>query len=201
MDWPVVGQARRRLILARHGRTRWNAEGRFQGHGDPPLDAMGVAQAQRLATAVMAWRPDVLVSSDLLRTHQTAAVLSQVCGLDIIFEPGLREVDLGAWEGLLPCQAAERFPEEYRQWQEGRDPRRGGGEDPAQAGSRAAGCLRRTLRAAPDGATVLVVSHGLVLRAAMGRLAEDGMIALAGPAPHLGNGQWIVLDGAPAAAA
>ena len=40
-----------RLVLVRHGRTDWNAEGRFQGQADPPLDDFGWEQARRAASS------------------------------------------------------------------------------------------------------------------------------------------------------
>ena len=185
---------RRRLVLARHGQTAWNADGRFQGQADPPLDATGRAQAERLAAEVMAVRLDGLVSSDLLRARQTAGVVARARGLDLEVDRALREIDLGGWEGLYPHQAAERFPKEYRQWSEGRDVARGGGESEAQAGIRVATALRRIVGAAGEGATALVVGHGLALQAAMGVLVEEGTIGLAGAPPHLGNGQWLTVE-------
>ncbi|MDQ2725858.1 MAG: histidine phosphatase family protein [Actinomycetota bacterium] len=186
--------------MARHGQPAWNAEGRFQGQADPPLDVTGWAQAARLATEVTGLRPDVLVSSDLLRARQTATVLSRAWGLEIVFDSDLREIDLGGWEGLYHHQAAERFPEEYRLWSEGGDPPRGGGETEARGGTRAAASLHRIVDAAPGSATVVVVSHGLVLRSAMGVLAEEGTIGPSGVPPHLGNGQWVALEVAAAVA-
>jgi probable phosphoglycerate mutase len=184
----------RRLLLARHGQTAWNAEGRFQGQADPPLDTTGRAQAERLAADVRALRLDGLVSSDLLRARQTAMLVSRACGVQIQVDRALREVDLGGWEGLYPHQAAERFPEEYRQWSDGRDLSRGGGETEAQAGKRAATALLRIAGSFEEGATVLIIGHGLALKAAMGVLARNGMTVLAGAAPHLGNGQWVALE-------
>ncbi len=70
----------RRVVVLRHGRTEWNAERRFQGQADPPLDEVGRAQAYEVASLIAAMRPAVIVSSDLQRAAQTAAPLAQVCG-------------------------------------------------------------------------------------------------------------------------
>ncbi|MDQ6781986.1 MAG: histidine phosphatase family protein [Actinomycetota bacterium] len=191
--WAAATQ-HHRLVLARHGQTTWNVEGRFQGQADPPLDATGWVQAERLASALVGLRPDVLVSSDLLRALQTASTVSVACGLEVTVDPALREVDLGGWEGLYRHQAAERFPDEHRAWSEGGDPRRGGGESQDQAGVRAAASVRRILGTDTDGATVVIVAHGLVLQRAMELLVADGTIELAGVPPHLENGEWIILD-------
>jgi probable phosphoglycerate mutase len=42
------------ILLARHGETDWNREGRFQGHADPPLNRTGRAQAVDLSRALTA---------------------------------------------------------------------------------------------------------------------------------------------------
>src|SRR5206468_1688721 len=53
---------KRRVLLLRHGRTLWNAEHRFQGQADPPLDDAGRAQAYEAAALVAALRPDLILS-------------------------------------------------------------------------------------------------------------------------------------------
>ena len=96
----------RRVLLLRHGRTRWNAEHRFQGQADPPLDDVGRAQAYEVAGLVAALRPGVLVSSDATRAMQTAAPIGEVTGLQIKTDPRLRERSLGHWEGLTRDEVA-----------------------------------------------------------------------------------------------
>ena len=183
-----------RLVLVRHGRTAWNAEGRFQGQADPALDDTGWEQAREAAAAVRLLAPRAVVSSDLRRAHQTAVMLGAGCGLIPATDPGLREVALGAWEGLDHAEAARRFPAEYSAWRAGDDVRRGGGETQAEAGARVAATLIGFLWRAGPASTVVAVSHGLALQSAMGLLAAQGLVALDGARPpHLGNGEWIVL--------
>lgn len=67
-----------KVLLLRHGRTAWNAERRFQGQADPPLDDVGRAQAYEIAALVAAVVPGVLVSSDAVRAVQTAAPIAEV---------------------------------------------------------------------------------------------------------------------------
>jgi broad specificity phosphatase PhoE len=183
-----------RLVLVRHGRTAWNAAGRFQGQADPPLDDRGWEQAHRAAMVVAALRPAGIVSSDLRRAHQTAVMLGAACGLVPATDPNLREVALGGWEGLTHDEAAARFPAEYAAWTAGADVRRGGGETQAEAGARVAEAVIRFLWRAGAGRSVVAVSHGLALQGAMAVLAGSGLVRLGGGrAPHLGNGEWIVL--------
>ena len=133
----------RRVLLLRHGRTRWNAEHRFQGQADPPLDDVGRAQAYEVAGLVAALRPGVLVSSDAARALQTAAPIGEVTGLPVQTDPRLRERSLGHWEGLTRDEVAERFPDEYADWIAGRDVEPSGRGDPRR--SRRTG-LRRPRR-------------------------------------------------------
>ena len=81
----------RRLVIWRHGRTTWNAEHRFQGQSDVPLDAVGVEQARRAAVELAALKPSVIVSSDLQRARDTAAALAAVTGLEVNLDRRLRE--------------------------------------------------------------------------------------------------------------
>ena len=178
------------LVVARHGRSTWNAEGRFQGHGDPPLDAVGRAQADALAGALarVQAQPAVVVSSDLRRAAETAGAVAVRCGVQVRTMPELREVDVGAWQGLTVADVQERFPQEYAQW--AADPgdatlRRGGGETVAEAGARVAAALR-SIASGWRYHSVVVVSHGLALQAALRLQGVDD-------APHLENGAWMQL--------
>jgi glucosyl-3-phosphoglycerate phosphatase len=198
--------ARRVLIAVRHGRTAWNAVGRFQGHADPPLDATGRGQgvdASRhvglaLAAAGAGDRPTV-ISSDLQRAAATAGRIAGDLGVPLILDARLREVDLGAWEGLAPEEAQRRFPSEWADWTAGRDLRRGGGETEGEAGVRVAAAIDEILSeaAGSGGEALIVVGHGLSLRAGLDQLRAGGVIDFAGRAPHLGNGGVLVVPPRP----
>ncbi|MDP9434575.1 MAG: histidine phosphatase family protein, partial [Actinomycetota bacterium] len=120
--------AARRLVLLRHGRTGHNAEGLIQGHLDVPLDDVGRAQADAVAEALAPARPAVVVSSDLSRARETAVRVAERARVPLRLDARLREVHLGAWQGLTTEQVRERFPEEHAAWRAGRDVARGSGE-------------------------------------------------------------------------
>ena len=127
---------KRRVLLLRHGRTMWNAQHRFQGQADPPLDDLGRAQAYEVAALVAALKPDLILSSDAKRALQTAAPLGAITGLPVTSEPRFRERSLGHWEGLTRDDVAERYPDEFDDWMHGRDVSRRGGESREQVAER-----------------------------------------------------------------
>ena len=157
-----------RLVLWRHGRTAWNAAGRFQGQLDPPLDDEGhreasAAAAHLVATGVLGPDP-VVVSSDLGRTVQTARVLTGLLGVQLRVDARLREHGMGRWEGLTREEVAERFPEQYADWVSGRPVTGRGGEDPDAVAGRALEALVDL----PSAPVAVVVTHG----GTAGRLLE-----------------------------
>lgn len=188
---------RRRVLVARHGQTDWNRQGRYQGHGDPPLNEQGREQAAALAEELCGQGVTHVATSDLRRARETAAVLAARAGLEPHACPAFREVDLGTWEGLTEAEVTQRHPAQLRAWKAGEDVRRGGGERDSEAAQRFVAGLDRLLEGTGGDATPLVVAHGLVLRRAMERLVADGRLALPGPAPHLANGHWMLLALAP----
>ena len=164
----------------------------MQGQIDTPLDDLGRTQADAAAAALAATRPSLLLSSDLSRAADTAAPLARATGLVPALDPRLRELHLGAWQGLTSEQARERFPDEHAAWRAGIDVARGGGETYRQAGERAAACLREHLDAVPSGGTLLAVTHGGTARATLGVLLELPDHTW-GRLVALGNACWSVL--------
>jgi glucosyl-3-phosphoglycerate phosphatase len=151
-----------RIILWRHGRTEWNVVDRFQGQADIPLDAVGHAQAARAAEVLAAYRPVRLYSSDLSRSYQTAEVLAERIGLEIITDKRLREIHVGSWEGLLGEEIRAIDPEQAHRLWAGEDVRRSpSGESPSEVAERMVEALTQIAESAPDDSTVVVVTHGL----------------------------------------
>src|SRR4051794_37087955 len=85
-----------RLILVRHGQSTYNAQGRLQGQADPPLSEVGREEARRLAPALPRFSDDRVVTSDLQRARETAALLGHPGARP---DPRLREIDVGTWAG------------------------------------------------------------------------------------------------------
>jgi broad specificity phosphatase PhoE len=153
------------IVAVRHGRTAWNAERRFQGHADVPLDAAGLAQAAALHTRLRGERFDAAVSSDLSRALTTAHCIT--AGSPAV-EPDARwrEMMFGEWEGLTWPEIAARFPGVPGAPNAGGEfvtpP---GGESFAAVRVRVAAALDALRARFPAGATVLVATHAGALHA------------------------------------
>jgi probable phosphoglycerate mutase len=157
-----------RLVLWRHGRTEWNATGRFQGQLDPPLDEEGRNQARlaapHLVGAGLPPEETVVVSSDLSRAAETAETLTDLLGVPLRLDARLREHGMGCWEGLTRDEVAARYPEQLADWMAGRPVRGRGGENPADVAERALAALVDL----PSARVAVVVTHG----GTAGRLLE-----------------------------
>lgn len=150
------------LYLIRHARSTWNAQGRWQGQADPPLDEFGQQQAAALAAHLRAETFAAVYSSPLARARQTAEHLARAQGLDLRLDDRLKERHVGEWSGLTEAQVRERYPEHYRPgWWIAGPP---GGEAQAALAERSQAAFQAILAAHPD-ETVAVVSHGGTLNA------------------------------------
>jgi broad specificity phosphatase PhoE len=152
------------ILLARHGETDWNREGRFQGHADPPLNDTGRAQADELAARLAGIDFVAIYSSPLRRALETAQVVAAVRSLEPVPVEALREVDVGSWQGLTRAEIETRFPEQFADWL---DYRQGwdDGETHDEMGRRVVAALLE-LAALHEGERILAVTHGGPIRAA-----------------------------------
>jgi broad specificity phosphatase PhoE len=169
-------QARRmlkttRLLLIRHGETDDNSRRVFQGQGGRGLSPRGREEAALLAARFqrVGLRASALYCSDLERARETADLLSSTLGLAPIADPALREVHVGAWQGLGYEEIAARYPDEWAAWKRGVDFKRGGGETYAELGERVSAAIDRIV-AAHEGETVVIVSHGAAIKVFVGRV-------------------------------
>jgi broad specificity phosphatase PhoE len=189
---PAPAGRGRRLLLLRHGRTSYNASGRFQGRLDPPLDDHGRLQAAEAAEALADLKPAALLSSTAQRAYGTAEVIAARCGLQVASDDRLCEVDNGRWAGLTLAEVRERFPEEHAGWRRGDDIKIGGAESYREVSVRASAAVAGPVDALADGELLVVVTHGGVARglsAALLGLPHEHWRILSG----LGNCTWSVL--------
>jgi probable phosphoglycerate mutase len=160
------------IVLVRHGETDWNRENRFQGHSDPPLNALGRAQARELAEELALQRVTVAYTSPLRRASQTAEILASRLGVEVHPSETLMEVDVGSWSGLTREEVESRYPDGYRRWLEyghGWED----GETYEELGERVVSGLLEIGSGHP-GETVLTVTHGGPIRSALAAAAGIG---------------------------
>jgi len=165
------------IYLLRHAQSEWNALGRWQGHGDPPLSALGREQARAAAAKLAALRVESIVASDLRRAAETAAIVAAELCLAIEHDTLWRERDIGAWTGFTRGEIEARWPDEYAHFRAHEEHvRPGGGESDAMLRARAREALA-ALRTRHAAARVLVVTH-------------RGIARMLVPQQPLGNAEW-----------
>jgi glucosyl-3-phosphoglycerate phosphatase len=163
--WPDRGGSQVvKLMVWRHGQTAWNAERRFQGQSDVPLNATGREQAERSARYVAGLKPAAIFSSDLARATGTAELLARLTGLNVQLDKDLRERFGGCWEGLTDAEIRERYPAEYAAWNPP------DGEPVGAVASRVAAAFERIADSVEGGSLAVVVSHGAAINLGISRL-------------------------------
>lgn len=149
------------MIMARHGATEYSLEKRFSGQGgrDLPLAPIGRAQAEALATElVIRGGADVIVTSPLLRTRQTAQIVAGQVGAEIEVDEDFAECSFGDWDGLTFTQVQEKWPRELDEWLASTDIAPPGGESFEMVRSRVDRGRRRVISRHP-GERVIIVAH------------------------------------------
>lgn len=136
-------------------------EGRYQGQADPPLNDRGRAQARQVAEGLQEQGLEALYASDLRRAAETAEAISRATGLAVRYDPRLREIHQGEWQGLLVTEIERRYPDLFRRWQEAPlTVTLPGGESIAQMRERVLAAVEDIARQHPD-QRVAIVAHKL----------------------------------------
>ncbi len=160
------------LVLARHGQTRENAEGRWQGRSDSPLTPDGRHQVLALGERLRLDGPwAAIYTSPLGRAVETARLIAaSLDGLPLQEDPRLIEYDFGAWDGLTVAELKDRgFWAAATRYPEFAPP---GGEPVLGAARRVVAALS-DIAAAHRGARAVVVGHGLSLAVALALMLEN----------------------------
>jgi broad specificity phosphatase PhoE len=153
------------IIIVRHGRTEFNATGRLQGRTDNPLDEVGLAQAEAVATYLA---PELLsdtlfVCSPLLRARQTATAIAEGVGASLEIDERWIELDYGAYEGLRQSEVPSHV---WREWRSDSNFAAPQGESLNQVQQRVTdACAELAQRL--EGRTAVVVSHVSPIKSAV----------------------------------
>jgi probable phosphoglycerate mutase len=151
--------------LVRHGEHKLQGRlvaGRTTGIG---LSPTGCADIAAVAERLAADKIDAIYASPLDRTRETAAIIAGRLDLPVAIREDVIEIDFGDWTGLTFDQV--RTDERWRPWQTCRSVATiPGGESWRHVQDRTVNALFELRRTHPEG-TVVVVSHGDVIRAAL----------------------------------
>ncbi len=153
------------LYLVRHGETDWNRARRVQGSTDIPLNQTGRAQARATGRLLASRDWDVIIASPLSRAFETATIVAAELGLGAVTpNPAFMERRYGEAEGLDHDEIDDRFP----------------GDTPVPGRESRDAVTARVLPAlmevaeAHRGRTILVVSHGGVIRSVLNAVDPEG---------------------------
>jgi probable phosphoglycerate mutase len=151
------------LILVRHGVTVHTETRKFSGGlggHNPGLTDEGRDQARATADwlAPLADEIDVVVSSPVRRTLETAEILAARLGTTFVTDDGLAEMEFGTWEGMTFAEVRETYPDDLETWLGSVDTGPGGGESLREIEKRVLASLERLLSEHAR-QTVLAVTH------------------------------------------
>ncbi len=153
------------LILVRHGYSKGNKDSMFTGHMDVPLIDVGFKQAELVSDYILEnFKVDAIYSSPMSRSSETVRKVADTLNLPIILDKGLIEIHGGDWEGVTFEDIAKRDPEFFKHWWENKGVVRcPNGESMEDAGKRAMVALKKICEE-NDGKTLVIASHGGVIR-------------------------------------
>lgn len=161
------------ILLARHGETPWNKEGRYQGHTDIPLSEVGEGQARALGQRLADVTIHRAVASPLARARRTAQLILGDRADMLSLDPDLREISHGGWEGMLVTEIEQSHPELLKQWKDGPPatlPAGPNAESLQQVLDRAWVALERACKGLGADDTLLLVAHDAVNRVILCRV-------------------------------
>ncbi len=148
-----------------------NAQVRFRGRLDVPLNEVGRAEARDAARALVGSGLVAVYTSPLGRAREVAEAIAVKNGVGAVRkQPDLMNLDYGAWEGLTKEEAEAVDPDAWELYVG--DPEAAvcpEGESLCEAGDRVIAALRSIAEAHP-GQSVAAVSHGVMLRLAVLRV-------------------------------
>jgi broad specificity phosphatase PhoE len=163
----------KRVIFIRPGETDWNQHVRWQGWVASPLNDLGKRQAERLASYIRHINLKALYTSDLKRALQTAAILTQNLGFDLIPDERLRERKIGEWQGLTIDEMRAWYPDEYQNLlTDAENYRVPGGESRADVRKRMVEAFDTIIKQ-DKGETVGVISHTTAIHELLAAIIPD----------------------------
>lgn len=165
----------RHVTLVRHGRTSYNRQGLVQGSIDIPLDEVGLWQVNQSAQSLIELyvlpdpsRHQLVVSSDLERSMQTAHAFADRLGVEVHADERLRERHFGEFEGRSGAYLQANFPQDFDSWCRGMGGEMNhGAESHEHAGARGMEAMNDWAHECDDDTDLFVFSHGALIENAL----------------------------------
>ena len=157
-----------KLYLTRHGETIWNTQGRFQGWANSDLTELGIQQAKWLERRMKELQIDVIYSSPTGRAYKTAEILKGNRELEITTHDGLREINVGIWEGKSQDEIKSLSTENhYNFWNvPSKYIPTEGGETYRQMLDRSFNAISEIIKS-NEGKNILIVTHTITVKSFM----------------------------------
>ncbi|WP_311407116.1 histidine phosphatase family protein [Liquorilactobacillus uvarum] len=159
-----------KLFFIRHGKTKWNLEGRYQGaHGDSPLLNESYQEIQQLCLFLKNYHFSSIYCSPILRAKTTAEKIAEELqqSIDVKCVANLREFNLGKMEGMKFTEVEKRYPQEldaFRHHAEKYNPSKIDGESFDELFERMTPTIKKIVELHKSkNENVLIVSHGAAL--------------------------------------
>jgi probable phosphoglycerate mutase len=170
-----VSESLTTIILVRHGRTPLTESHKISGGtgDDPDLSELGEKDAKAAAALIATFgssgpfahlpKPEVIVSSPMNRTKQTAHAISLATGVPVEQLEELREISFGDWDGHTNQEVADKWPAEFEAWRGSWELSPPNGESLADFDARTSKA-RQTILTRHAGKCVVVVAHVMPIR-------------------------------------
>ena len=162
------------IYLTRHGQTLWNIEKRLQGRGNSQLTEDGIERAKELRDRIKGMNIDVIYSSPIERALNTANIIKGDKNIEVITDDGLMEMCFGDYEGRRTDEVMKENPS----WDIGLIMKGNtilsapNGENLAEVRDRVSKTMDRIIEE-NRGKTILIVAHGITLKALMYYFKDD----------------------------
>jgi broad specificity phosphatase PhoE len=145
------------IYFIRHGETAYNRQGRVQGHLDIPLNEKGISQAEKARDDFKNVDIDLIYCSPLQRARETAEIINEFHGVEVVIDERLIELHMGSVQGktIDEC-SAEELEVAFE------NPEKNGGESLKDLCERVVAVYEEVEKLNKN---VLIVAHGAVYRA------------------------------------
>lgn len=156
------------IYLTRHGQTLWNLEKRLQGGGNSPLTEEGIERAKELSDRLKNIHIDIIYSSPIERAFETAKIIKGNKDIEIVTDNGFMEMSFGDYEGRRTDEIMKENPSwDINLIMKGNTELSApNGENLGEVRIRVANTMNKIIKA-NIGKTILIVAHGITLKAIM----------------------------------